>query len=99
MPHGPRIPDDDLRAMARERIADGRLPILFPDTLHAGYGTGTTCDLCGQPIERHQIDYEVTDRRNGRSLSLHLACHAIWQLECRAHSLHAGGGGTNAGSP
>lgn len=84
MPHGPRISDDSLRWIAHERIADGGLPVTFPHFVHAGYGSGRICRLCREPIERHQVEYEVTDDRDGRPFSLHLACHAIWQLECRA---------------
>jgi hypothetical protein len=87
MPHGPPICDEELRSMARERIADGRLPIIFPRSMHAGYGSGTTCQVCAQPIEPFQIEYEITASPDNRLLSFHLACHAIWQLECRAWDL------------
>lgn len=87
MPHGPRVSDDKLRSLARDRIADGRLPVVFSHSMQAGHGSGATCCVCEQPIEPQHIEYEVTDLRDGRALSFHFACHAIWQLECRAWSL------------
>lgn len=86
MPFGPRMSDESLRSMAHERIADGRLPVIFPPSMQAGYGSGTTCRLCEQPIESRQVEYEVTDP-DGRPMFLHLVCHANWQLECRAWKL------------
>lgn len=87
MPHGPRIADAELRSLAHECIADGRLPVIFTHSMQAGYGSGATCCLCERPIGPQHIEYEVTDDRDGRQLSFHFACHAIWQLECRAWSL------------
>jgi len=83
MPQGRSLPDDSLRSMTRERIADGRLPVIFPHSIQAGYGSGAICRVCELPIEQQHIEYEVSDPRDGRPLSFHLACHAIWQLECR----------------
>ena len=91
MPHGPRIPDDRLRALARERIADGRLPMIFSHSIEAGHGSGAPCCLCEERIESQHIEYDVTDPRDDRQLCFHMACHAIWQLECRALSLASGG--------
>lgn len=87
MPHGPRVSDEHLRSLARERIADGRLPVIFSHSMQAGHGSGTRCCVCEQPIEPQHIEYEVTDYRSGAQMSFHFACHAIWQLECRAWSL------------
>ena len=91
MPCGPRAFDAELRAIARAHISDGRLPVMSAHAVFAGYGSGTGCHLCGQPIERHQVEYEVRDARNARSLSFHLTCHAAWQLECLDHVSRANG--------
>jgi hypothetical protein len=82
MPFGPRLPEADLRAMAREHIAAGRLPVSFPRDVYAGYGSGVPCELCGRQIHRSDIEYEVSDSRTGARFTLHLVCHACWQLEC-----------------
>lgn len=87
MPHGPRISDDRLRSLARERIRAGQLPLFFSHTIEAGHGSGATCCLCDERIEPQHVEYEVIDARDGRPLLFHMACHAIWQLECRALSM------------
>jgi len=67
------------------RISDGKVPVVDPVTLLGDNGSGTPCRVCEQPVQRHQIEYEVTDPE-GRLLSFHQACQAIWPLECRARS-------------
>ena len=84
MPYGPRTSEDQLRSIARQRITDGLLPVLFSRMMSASYGTGAVCRLCERPIEPPHVEYEVTDERDGHSLSFHLVCHAAWQLECVA---------------
>jgi hypothetical protein len=79
---GPDISVGQLRNMARGCILQGRLPVISTRRLKAGYGGfGNACVLCGQPIEREQVEYYVTDVRNGHSFAFHLSCHAAWQLE------------------
>jgi hypothetical protein len=79
---GPDIPVAQLRSIARRHISQGRLPVIRTRRLQAGYGGfGNTCVLCGQPIEREQVEYQVTDVRDGCSFAFHLSCHAAWQLE------------------
>lgn len=85
MPCGPPVLDDQLRACARDSINEGRLPLMPAHPVIAGYGSGTLCQLCGHAIERHQVEYEVSDARNDRALSFHVICHAAWQLECLKH--------------
>jgi len=86
MPCGPPVFNDELRESARAHISDGRLPLMSAHPVIAGYGSGAACHLCGQPIEPHQVEYEVSNARDGRSLSFHVTCHAAWQLECRARA-------------
>ena len=50
--------------------------------IHGGYGSGSKCDACDQPIERNQVEYEVEDAERGKTLRLHLGCHVLWQVEC-----------------
>lgn len=83
MPRGCPMSDDDLRLIARAGIDDGRFPMTISHCVQARYGSGIRCHLCERPIERHHIEYDVSDPRDGHSLPFHLACHGIWQLECR----------------
>jgi len=83
-PYGPEKPDSEqLREQVRTRIASGALPQTVGARVYAGYGNNQTCDVCGQPISRSQILYEVEVRhdRARKQLHVHLACHAAWQLD------------------
>jgi hypothetical protein len=46
----------------------------------AGHGTGVTCNGCGEPIQAHEIEYEVEMPAGGDvpSLNFHLACYRVW---------------------
>jgi len=78
VPYGPKIPDDELRARVRARLADGQLPAIISTNVYAGYGAGDICAACGDPITAQQIVYEVETP----PLTLHSHCHQVWQLEC-----------------
>ena len=52
MPYGMRIPEEDLRAMARQRVGDGELPLMIANKVSAGYGSGGRCALCDWPESR-----------------------------------------------
>jgi hypothetical protein len=82
MPTGPLLPESELRARVLQYIEDGRLPVVFSTTMHAGYGRGVQCDLCNQPIDYDKIEYDVTDPRGGKWLHFHVDCHSVWQREC-----------------
>jgi hypothetical protein len=85
MPFALRIRPRDLRSLARQKIADHRLPVKFGRPRSGGYGSGATlCDLCEQPIERCDVQYQVSDPRNRLSLSFHVPCHVAWKLACDA---------------
>lgn len=85
MPLGFCLLPDELHSIAVARIADGQLPLTVPPTVYAGYGAGEPCDLCGQPIEPQQVDYEVADEPHHRSWEFHLHCYTVWQRECASH--------------
>ena len=82
MPTEAQLRDTDLRRRIRERIDDGLLPLIVPTEITAGYGHGELCSACDEPVSDTQIEYDVMHA--GRTLSLHLGCHVIWQIECQA---------------
>ena len=83
MPTEAQLRDAVLRDRIRRWIDEGRLPVLLPDRICAGYGSGSKCPACEQPITSNQIEYDVDYPSNGTpSLSLHLGCYVLWQIEC-----------------
>jgi len=84
MPTESQLRDTALRSRVRERVADGRLPVMVPTRIDAGYGSGQICVACDEPITSTQVEYELSDCRDGRPLCFHLGCHVVWQIECAA---------------
>ena len=84
MPSELRLTEATLRWMARQHIAEGRLPWI-PRTalINVVCGSGATCRLCGVPVEGHQLEYKMVDCSyvGGGLTSLHAVCHAAWR-EC-----------------
>lgn len=81
--------DFELCARICRRIDEGRLPVIFPDTINAGRGSRSKCHACDQPIDRSEIQYQV--KAPGTVLlRLHLGCYVLWQIECvrRMRELH-----------
>jgi len=87
MPYGSPAFKDSLRLIARTLMSEGRLPMALSAVVDAGYGSGAVCRLCEQPIDQYHIEYEVTDARDGSTLSFHLTCHRAWRLECADQAL------------
>jgi hypothetical protein len=76
VPTEAQLRDVELRDRIRSWIDEGRLPVLLPDRISAGYGSGSKCPACEQPITSGQIEYDVEYPSNGTpSLSLQ-------QIEC-----------------
>lgn len=73
---------DELRRRVRQYLERGRLPMLVPEEVAAGYGSGRMCAACDEPITSTQVEYEVDDCRGGVRLRFHLNCHSAWRLEC-----------------
>jgi hypothetical protein len=78
----PTLSADQLIEIIRQRIEDGRLPCVRPDTIYAGYGSGEPCDGCDDRIESTKIVYDVPFPAASRSLKLHFPCYVIWQQQC-----------------
>ena len=75
----------ELRKLAAHLMLNHRLPLVVSKTLLAGYGDGSVCCLCDQPITRTDIEYELADAAFTRyGIRLHLWCHNAWQMELAA---------------
>lgn len=81
------MPDEPhLREQAREAIQSGKLPSRAPDRMWGGPGVGADCAVCGLPVTREQLEFEIEFARNGDNPGLdqfhvHLRCFAAWELE------------------
>jgi hypothetical protein len=75
--------EQELRLIARERIATGQLPSEGPSRMWGGYGTGQICSLCDKPIEAHDVEYEAELTGAAvQTFRFHVVCQSVWQLEC-----------------
>jgi hypothetical protein len=76
--------EEQLHAIARGRIASGRLPCVTHSRTWGGKGTGRPCALCDRLIQPPQIEYEVETTTDGGTITLffHRVCQSIWQIEC-----------------
>jgi hypothetical protein len=75
--------EKELRPIARERIASGRLPHRASSRFWDGFGAGVPCALCDKPIQPEDIEYDVKPIDAAvQTLRFHKVCHSAWQLEC-----------------
>jgi hypothetical protein len=72
-----------LRALARQRIEQSRLPATTRINIWGGHGNGQVCSLCDEPIRREEIEYELDDGgvASQRIFRFHLHCHGVWEGE------------------
>ena len=84
------MPDEPiLRKKAHEAILSGRLPAAKPSRTFYGHSAGATCAVCGDPVRRGEMDYELEfrvspppDARPGvRRCHLHHRCLVAWEFE------------------
>lgn len=66
-----------LDALATELLASGKLPYEHPMEITGGDGSGEPCALCGELIDRSDIEIEAVYPR--RSLHFHVACNNAWK--------------------
>lgn len=59
MPTESQLRDNLLRQRVRAFIEKGQLPASMPGEIHAGYGSGSICAACGEPITRNQVEFET----------------------------------------
>ena len=87
-----------LMQLARERLDDGVLPELVPNTTLGGSSAGTICRLCGHPIDagRPEIEVQWAEHAIRRSMRLHPPCHAAWLTLARTRESVASPAGVSA---
>ncbi len=78
--------EKEIRALAREVLKAGKLPVCDPDRTWGGHGADMPCAVCGQRIARDQVEYELQFSRDGANpaldrFHLHLRCFSAWEME------------------
>jgi hypothetical protein len=53
-----------------EAIRSGRLPIAKPERTFGGQSSGGTCAVCGDQVERDDVEFEVEFKRHGATPGL-----------------------------
>src|SRR2546426_12206902 len=53
-----------LRQIARKVVQDGKLPSRRPDRTWGGLGVGASCAVCGVPVERDEMEFEIEFARD-----------------------------------
>jgi hypothetical protein len=71
------------RAIVREKIDGGALPLGDPVKLWAGFGSGRLCAACEQPILPLETEYEPHYADERVPIYFHVDCHGAWEVERR----------------
>lgn len=81
------MPDEPiLREKARDAVERDKMPNRQPDRLWGGPGADVPCTICGRPVAKGEMEFEVQFVRDGGAPSfqvyhLHVRCYAAWELE------------------
>jgi len=60
------MPDEPgLRQKARAVVESGKLPARRPDRTWGGPGVGAECAVCGVPVAKDQMEFEIQFARDG----------------------------------
>jgi hypothetical protein len=84
------MPDEArLREQATAAIQSGKLPSRTPDRTWGGPGVGAACAVCGVPVTREQLEFEIQFARDGDNPGLdkyhvQVRCFAAWEFERNA---------------
>jgi hypothetical protein len=91
----PASAEGALRRKARAAIRAGMLPRQLQVSTWGGPGSGASCAVCGNPVPRNGLGFELEFRDTDGRLEfrlVHIPCFAAWDLECR-YFLQAGSRG------
>jgi hypothetical protein len=81
--------DSILRALIREKLTDGRLPLNSMPRFWGGPADGEVCDACDKLITKQQLVMEgiastLSDRpKDKKPIQFHVTCFQIWDVERR----------------
>ena len=81
------MPDEViLREKARAVVQAGKLPARHPDRTWGGPGVGADCAVCGVPVTKNEMEFEIQFAHDGGNPGLdkfhvHIRCFAAWEFE------------------
>ena len=83
-----------LREKARAALRDGKIPSRRPDRTWDGPGVGAACTICGEPVTKDQLEFEVQFAVDGSEPGLdkfhvHIRCFAAWEFERSEDGAHS----------
>jgi hypothetical protein len=76
-----------IRELVRAAIIDGRLPRSGgKPRIFGGRGEWQACSCCHEIIQPTEVQYDIDCTLNGsvHTLSMHMKCFQVWELESRA---------------
>ena len=73
--------DEQVRALIRAKIADGRLPRAALTHVWGGSGDGRACAACDETIGKHQL--QIEGEQETFVGPFHLRCFHLWDSERR----------------
>ena len=85
-PTEPAMPDEArLREHARDAVEQKKLPNRPPDRVWGGPGIGVACTICGRPVTKDEMEFEVEFAEDGASphfavYHVHIRCFSAWEL-------------------
>jgi len=77
--------DKTLRALIRDKLRSGRLPLNKLSRFWGGLADGEVCDACEQPITKQQQIMEgvVSTPGDQKPFQFHVQCFQFWETERR----------------
>jgi hypothetical protein len=69
--------------LARQRIAEGKLPAVMAHKTYGGFSAGGICALCLHPIDKKTPEVEVVLQEPVQVHVMHPACFAAWSTAIR----------------
>jgi len=79
------VDTDALRALIRDKLKDGRLPLNSMPRFWGGPADGEVCDACDKPITKQQLIMEgmVATPGGTNPIQFHVQCFQFWETERR----------------
>ena len=74
-----------LRDVILHKLDNGTLPTKAPSKIYTGYGSGATCDACGDPLQSGHVELSCPDEH--RTFRMHLSCAGLWEAVCLPRGL------------